>query len=154
MWTVLTTAEILDRCLGEEHVPVRETWRNPYPLSERVLPVCWHLIRDCLPESRRTLSDIEDDIDHVAAQGSNELAHVGIPLEVQAADRAGPRPALVGLGKLDAIQERGERTRSNITGAKRLREIAPLVTESGKPDHFDRGYREGHDIDDFHLPAP
>src|SRR5215510_7952541 len=154
MRAVLTTAEILDERLGEECVAMCEARRDPYPFSERLFRARRHLVRDRFPEGRRTLPDVEDEIDHVTAQGSNELAHVGIPLEVQATDRAWPGPALVGLRKLDALQKRCERARSHVAAAKGLREIASLIAESGEPDDFDFGNGERNDIDDFHVRAP
>jgi hypothetical protein len=52
---------------------------------------------DVITESRRTVTDIDDDIENGSVDAADILAHRRIPLEVQPTDDPAPRSGLNGL---------------------------------------------------------
>src|SRR5262249_10841100 len=112
----------------------------------------WHIMRQDFSQRGRALANIEHQIHHVAMDGPNQLAHVGIPLEVQAPDRAAARKALVGLDERGPL-EKGE-LGLEIGLAEVLAEIAAMVREPAVADHLDVGNCQGLDSQDLHAGSP
>ena len=109
-----------------------------------------HVVADDLAEGRRAQPDVEREVDQVAGDRADELAHVGIPLEVEAADRSGPRETLVRLDEADAAHERRQLVRLEVAGPVLLGEIAAMVDEPPEADHLDLGDSQLADADDLH----
>ena len=91
-----------------------------------------------------------DDVDHVAADGADELAHVRVPLKMEAAHGSGAGEALVGLEEADAAHEGRRLAVLEVAEPVLLAEVAAVVGEAGEADHLD--LRDGKlvDLDDLH----
>src|SRR5262249_30745287 len=79
--------------------------------------------------------------------GANQLPLIGIPLEMEAPDRPGPREALVHLAEVDPAQEIQA---LEVALAVVLREVTPIVPETSKADHRDLGEYQPVHVHDLH----
>src|SRR5947209_5758450 len=109
---------------------MRKPGRNPDPLVRFPLQARGHVVGYDLSEGGRPLADVEDEIDHVAVHGPHQLAHVRVPLKVQAPNRAGSGEALVGLPELYVPHEWRQRRGLEIALAVEFGEIAPVVAKT------------------------
>ena len=86
----------------------RLPWANPggtqIPFAVRFVAPNRHVVGDRLAVGRRAFADVEHEIDHLAADGADKLAHERVPLEVHPADRAHSGKAFVGLQPADAMK--------------------------------------------------
>ena len=66
-------------------------------------------------------------------QGSYELSHIWIPLEMEPSYGLGFREAFICLNELDPLHKRGKGVSLKITLSKVLGKIASLIAEASKP---------------------
>ena len=133
-------------------------WANPggTQIHSRVLLVALdrHVVGDDLAVRRRSLTDVEDDVDHVTADGAHEFAHVRVPLKVQPAN--GPRAGetLVGLDEADTAHEGQCVAGFEIAESILFAEIPPVVREPRETNDFHLGNRQIEHVQDLHTPLP
>ena len=104
---------------------------------------------DDLPEGRRVEPDVEHEIDHASADRPHELPHERVPLEVQPADDARTREALVRLNELESPQEAHPRVAVDVAPPERLGEVPAVVSEALEADDLEVLDRKRVDVDDL-----
>jgi hypothetical protein len=133
---VLAGTKILNHAIFGEKVAVGKSWGNPNPLGVICCIIGRHIIKDNLAERRRTLSYIQNHVNHPARQSAHQFAHIRIPLKVQASDCPPFGVAFVGLYEFDALHEMHVTVLQEIALSVVLREIASMIAKAGKPDYL------------------
>jgi len=75
--------------------------RHPDPLSAVGSPVCGMSWATILPNVRRSLPHVQNQVHHPPAQRPDQFPHMRIPLEMQTPDRLRPRIAFIALQEPD-----------------------------------------------------
>src|SRR5262249_30813663 len=89
-------------------------------------------------------------VDHPAGHATDEFPHVGIPLEMQAPDRACPGETLIHLDESDPAEALQSLVTADVALAVMLGEEPAVIMEPREPDHGDlRDGELGH-LGDLH----
>ena len=131
--------------------------RNPDPFVEFPIRSCGHVVRDDLPARRRSLADVQRQVHHAPGKSPHQLAHVGVPLEMQASERTRAGPALVRLNDGDTPEEPGLRVLVEISSPVGLGEIASGIAKPAEADHPQIRNRKRFDFEYLHgvaVPSP
>jgi hypothetical protein len=130
---------------------MRETWGNPNPLTVVLITIARHVVSDNTPKRWGTLTNIKDKINHPPRKSSYQLAHIGIPLEVQPSNCSFPRTTFVPLDKLDAVKDLGVRQIVQVAFPERFGEVTSFITESRESHNLYLGNFQGLYLQNFHY---
>ena len=135
-------------------LPCAKPGRHPDPLGPVGFSRRWHVVGDDLAERRGVESDVEHEIHHAPADGTDELAYERAPLEVQPAHDARTGVALVRLRERETGEELRLGHGVEVASTIRLGEVAALVAESREAYDPDLGNWKRPDLEDLHAAVP
>src|SRR6516225_6265138 len=147
--TIFAGTKIFDLGILSEKIAVRKSRRDPDPFVMLLPAIGRHVVRDDFAEVGRSLSDIQDQIDHVSLDGPDHFPHVGIPLQMEPANRPRFGETFIGLQKFHVFHKPQERMIAKIALAKMLAEVAAMIAKPRKPNNLDFRESKGLDADNF-----